>query len=55
MDSEKVEKLIELVSEYDELYDMSNNNYSNQTRRDEIWSKIGNELNENGNYKYKHL
>ncbi|CAG9822199.1 unnamed protein product [Phaedon cochleariae] len=48
MDAEKIERLILLVNDYNELYDMSNKNYSNQNRRDNIWSEIGKKLNENG-------
>lgn len=54
MDEEKVERLILLVSEYKELYDMSNKNYSNQLRRDNIWQEIAKSLNENGKYNHWH-
>ncbi|CAH1968682.1 unnamed protein product [Acanthoscelides obtectus] len=46
MDGEKIEKLILLVGEYSELYDMANKNYSNQNRMDIVWLEIGNKINE---------
>jgi len=48
MDGHKIEKLIMLVSEYSELYDMKDKNYSNQIRRENIWDEI--KLNESGKY-----
>lgn len=51
LDGEKTEMLIVLVQEYKELYDMSDNNYSNVLRRDNIWSEIGKELKESGKYR----
>lgn len=48
MDGEKIDKLIVLVAEYSELYDMAHKNYSNQHRREIIWTEIGNKLNEKG-------
>lgn len=48
LDGEKTEMLIALVQDYKELYDMSDNNYSNVLRRDNIWSEIGKELKESG-------
>lgn len=50
MDGHKIEKLIMLVSEYSELYDMKDKNYSNQIRRENIWDEIGRKLNESGKY-----
>lgn len=48
MNDDKIEQLITLVRDYSELFDMSNKNYSNQLRRDNIWKEIAEKLGENG-------
>ncbi|CAH0546179.1 unnamed protein product [Brassicogethes aeneus] len=55
MDGEKIEKLILLVNEYEELYDMSNKNYSNQNRREIIWGEIGKKINESGEFSFMYV
>lgn len=45
MDGDKIERLILLVNEYNELYYMSNKNYSNQNRRKIIWAEIEKKIN----------
>lgn len=47
-----VARLITIVQEYEELYNLKHPNYSNQQRRDNIWEEIGNRLNENGKFLY---
>jgi hypothetical protein len=38
------EKLVELVRKCEELYDMSNNNYSDSVWKEKLWGQIGEEL-----------
>lgn len=42
------EGLIELVREYEELYDMSNKKYSDNLHKDNIWKLIGEKINKPG-------
>lgn len=42
------EKLIELVRGYPVLYDLSNAKYMDSEYKNEIWGKIGTELNASG-------
>lgn len=44
------EQLIEMVKTNAFLYDSSHKNYKNASLKDEIWKKIGTEMNENGMY-----
>ena len=44
----KEEQLINLVRTYPELYDLSNEHYSNQIRKNNIWKEISKELEEAG-------
>lgn len=46
------EKLIEFVREYPELYDMSHNKYSDNNRKEVIWAKIGEKLEQTGKLIY---
>lgn len=48
LSDEKTDMLIVLVQEYKEIYDMSEKNYSNILRRENIWQGIGRQLNESG-------
>lgn len=48
MDDRKIEKLILLVREYEEIYDTNNRNYSNKLKKDNIWVDIGKQLGEDG-------
>ena len=43
------EKLVELVGRHKILYDSTADGYSNFQLQDEMWRKIANELNEDGN------
>lgn len=45
-----VEKLLELVYSNRILYDLSDVDYTNIRRKDEIWNEIGQELNESCKY-----
>lgn len=40
------ENLIVQVQNYKELYDVSDRNYSNHQRKEEIWREIGQEIGE---------
>lgn len=42
------ERLILLVSEYSELYDLSHKNYSNLDRKNNCWTEIGKALGQPG-------
>lgn len=44
------EKLIEHVRKYPELYDMTHQKYLDTKFKTSIWTLIGNELNETGEY-----
>lgn len=44
------EKLILLVCQYIELYDFSNQDYSNQERKDNCWKEIAEEMKLTGQY-----
>lgn len=48
-----VEKLLELVYSNRILYDLSDVDYTNIRRKDEIWVEIGQELNESSKYPNK--
>jgi hypothetical protein len=41
------EKLIELVREHSELYDLSNSNYSDNLHKERIWEEIAEEMKHN--------
>lgn len=43
-------RLIAIVQEYEEIYNLKHPNYSNQQRRDNIWEEIGNRLNQTGKF-----
>lgn len=42
------ETLLELVREYEELYDMANKKYSDASHKDRIWTRIALELDKTG-------
>ena len=42
------EKFIELVRQYEELFDMSNKRYNDNLFKDKLWNRIGEELNKPG-------
>jgi hypothetical protein len=44
LSSEMDEKLIELVRKCEELYDMSNKNYSDTVWKEKLWGQIGEKL-----------
>jgi hypothetical protein len=44
MNASQIEKLINLVSCYPQLYNSNNVEYADQHKRDRIWSVIGQEL-----------
>jgi hypothetical protein len=44
------EKLVELVRKCDELYDMSNNKYSDSVWKEKLWGQIGEELKKSGKF-----
>jgi hypothetical protein len=44
LSSEMDEKLIELVCKCEELYDMSNNKYSDSVWKEKLWGQIGEEM-----------
>jgi len=43
-----IARLITIVQEYEELYNLKHPHYSNQQRRDNIWDEIGKRLNQTG-------
>lgn len=51
----KIERLILLVSERPEIYDLSNKHYSNLIRKENIWREIAKELNESRKYLLKYV
>ena len=44
------EKLILLVSQYPEIYDVQHDNYMNSSRKKQLWSEIAEEMGVNGKY-----
>jgi hypothetical protein len=46
--SEMDEKLIELVRECEEIYDMSNKKYSDGVWKEKLWGQIGEQLKKSG-------
>ena len=50
LSSEMDEKLIELVSKWEELYDMSNKKYSDSVWKEKLWEHIGEELKKSGKF-----
>lgn len=54
MSTEKLEKLIECVKKFEELYNTDNEQYKLTRHKDEIWAEIAKECCfENGNRKIK--
>lgn len=45
-----IARLITIVQEYEELYNLKHSHYSNQQRRDNIWEEIGKRLNQTGKF-----
>lgn len=45
-----IARLIAIVQEYEELYNLNHPHYLNQQRRDNIWEEIGKRLNQTGNF-----
>lgn len=43
-----MEKIIKVVRNYPIIYDLSHEDYKNIRKKDKIWSKIGEEIGENG-------
>ena len=50
--SEVDEKLIELVSKCEDLYDMSNKKYSDRVWKEKLWGQIGEELKKSGKFQW---
>jgi len=46
------EKLIELVRNCEELYDMSNKQYGDSVWKEKLWGQIGEELKKPGKFQY---
>lgn len=46
-----MERIIELVRKHPILYDLSHEDYKNIRKKDKVWTKIGEELGENGKLK----
>jgi hypothetical protein len=44
------DKLIELVRQCEELYDVSNKKYSDSVWKEKVWGKIGEELKKSGKF-----
>ena len=53
--SEIDEKLIVLVRKCEEIYDMSNEKYSDSVRREKLWEQIGEELKKSGKFQLRIL
>ena len=49
------EKLIELVRKCEEIYDMSNNKYSDGVWKEKLWGQIGEELKKSGRFQLRIL
>lgn len=43
-------RLIAIVQEYEEIYNLKHPDYSNQQIRDNIWEQIGTRFNKNGKF-----
>jgi hypothetical protein len=53
--SEIEEKLIVLVRKCEEIYDMSNEKYSDSVRREKLWEQISEELKKSGKFQLRIL
>jgi hypothetical protein len=49
------EKLIELVCKCEEIYDMSNKQYSDSVWKEKLWGQIGEELKKSGKFQLRIL